>query len=141
MDYAWRSWRFDLPAGLSDETVLTFLSRKGAAVDLNLTLTRERLSGKLEPYLVDAIEQMKKQLSGYKLVDKSARKIAGKDGFVLEHSTTAKDGSSLCLMQAYVAEGEELVIITGTAASTERARLHKSFEGVVASPKRVTTGP
>lgn len=136
MDYAWRSWRFDLPAGLADETVLTFLSRKGAAVDLNVTFTRERLTGKLEPYIVDAVEQMKKQLSGYKLVDKSARKIAGKDGFVLEHSATAKDGASLSMMQAYVAEGEELLIVTGTAAGGERARLHKTFDGVVASLKR-----
>jgi hypothetical protein len=137
MDYAWRSLRFDLPAGLDDESVLTFLARKGGAVDLNLTFTRDRLSGKLELYLADAVEQMKKQLSGYQLVDRQARKIAGKDGFVLEHSTTAKNGAALCMLQAYLPDGEELVIVTGTAAGTERARLLKAFEAVVGSLKKV----
>lgn len=133
MDYGWRALCFDLPAGLDDESVLTFVSRKGGVVDLNLTFTRDTLKGKLETYLADAVEQMKLQLSGYRLLDKKPRKIAGRDGFVLEHSTTSKEGATLRILQAYVPNDEELVIVTGTGAETEHARLAKHFDEVVAS--------
>jgi hypothetical protein len=136
MDYAWRSFRFTLPAGLEDESVLTFLSRKGGAVDLNVTFTRDKLKGKLEPYIADAVEQMKTQLSGYKLVDKQPKNIAGAGAFVLEHGTTAPDGASLRMLQAYVPDGDDLVIITATAAEGERARLQKTFDAIVGSLRK-----
>jgi hypothetical protein len=136
MDCGWRGFRFDLPTGLDDETVLTFVSRKGGAVDLNVTFTRDAVKGKLEAYLADAVEQMKTQLSGYRLVDKTEKKIAGKDGFVLEHTTTSKDGATLRMLQAYVPDGDDVVIITGTSADADRARLQKHFDGIVSSLKR-----
>ncbi len=133
MDYLWRTYRFELPAGLDDETVLTFLGKKGGVVDLNLTFTRERAPAKLDRYLADAVEQMKKQLSGYRLVERTARAVAGVDAVVLEHGTTAKDGAGLRMLQAYVPRDGELLIVTATGAEGDRARLAATFDAVLAS--------
>lgn len=133
MDYAWRTYRFDLPAGLDDESVLTFLSRKGGAVDLNVTISRDHLTAKLDRYLADSVEQMKKQLSGYRLVERTTRAVAGKDAVVLEHGTTAKDGAALRMVQAYVPADGEVLIVTATGPEAERARLLATFDAVVGS--------
>jgi hypothetical protein len=135
MEYGWRSFRFDLPAGLEDESVLTFLSRKGEIVDLNLTFTRDKLPkpARIEAYLLEAADQMKAQLSGYRLVSRQSRKLAGRDAFVLEHATTAPDGATLKMLQAYVPDGDEVLIVTATAAEADERRLAKTFEDVITS--------
>lgn len=133
MNYGWRGFTFDLPSGLDDESVLTFLHRRDGAVDLNLTVTRDALRGTLDAYLADAVGQMTKEVSGYRLVSKTPRAIAGRDGFVLEHTTTGKDGDGLCILQAYVPDGGHVLIVTGTVTQSERAQLLTAFDGVVNS--------
>ena len=133
MRYEWRGFAFDLPEGLEDESVLTFLHRQGGQVDVNITLTRDALSGPLESYLGDAVDSLKRSLSAYRLVDQQTRKVAGREARVLEHEATATDGRGLWQKQAYIVDGKDVVIVTVTSRDDERAQGAKTFEDFLAS--------
>jgi hypothetical protein len=133
MQYGWRGFSFDLPQGLEDESVLTFIGRDQEKVDLNITVTRDRMEGGFDPYLASAVDDLKKSLSGYKLVDQKPRKIAGTDARVLEHTATNPEGQTLRQLQAYVADGDDVVIITATGHDESRDKLAKAFDGIIES--------
>ena len=131
--YAWRSFSFDLPAGLDDESVLTFLARDGDEVDVNVTITRDDKAGTMDAYLASAVDDLRKSLSAYKLVGQSGRKVAGRDARVLEHSATSPDGKTLCQVQAYIDDGDDVVIVTATGRDDAKARMQALFDKIIES--------
>ena len=133
MKYGWRRFSFDLPNDLEDQSVLAFLERKGDEVDVNVTLTAAKLEGSLDAYLAAAVDEVSKSLSGYKLIGKTERKVAGQDVQVLEHSATSPEGKTLCLLQAYIPDGDDVAIVTATGNGDSRARVEELFEGFVGS--------
>lgn len=133
MKYGWRRFSFDLPPGLEDRSVLAFLERKGEEVDVNVTFTASRLDGSFDDFLAATVEGTRKNLSGYKLVGQSDRKVAGADAKVLEHSATAPDGKTLSLLQAFVPDGEDVAIITVTGNGESKARVQELFDSCVGS--------
>lgn len=133
MKYGWRSYTFDVPAGLEDESALTFLAFDGDTVSFNVTLTRSALQGTFDAYLAEAIEDLRRSLGSYKLLGQTTRKVAGLDARVLEQTATSPDGETLAQLQAYIANGKEVLIVTATGRMGEKDRLHKAFEHIVSS--------
>lgn len=133
MKYGWRSFAFDLPDGLEDETVLTFLALRDEAVAFNVTLSRAPLSGTFDAYLAEAVDDLRRSLSAYKLVRQTPRKVGGLDARVLEQTATSPDGETLYQHQAYVANGKEVVIVTATGREDQRDALGKAFEHILES--------
>lgn len=131
--YGWRSFSFDLPSGLEDESVLTFLARQGTDVRFNVTLSRAPLAGPFEAHLADAIADLKRSLPAYQLVAQTSRKVAGLDARVLEHTTTSAPGVTLRQLQAYVANGSEVLIVTATGRDDERQAFGDAFEHILGS--------
>lgn len=131
--YGWRSFSFDLPRGLEDESVLTFLARQGADVRFNVTLSRAPLAGPFESYLADAIADLKRSLPAYQLVTQTSRQVAGLDASVLEHTTTSSQGITLRQLQAYIANGSEVLIVTATGRDEERLACGDAFEHILGS--------
>ncbi len=133
MQYGWRRFSFDLPDGLEDESVLTFLALHGEQVAFNITLSRAPLGASFDAYLADAVDDLRRSLSAYKLVGQSSRKVAGLDARVLEHTATSPDGETLCQRQAYVANGKEVLIVTATGREDQKADLAAAFEKILTS--------
>lgn len=133
MRYEWRGFAFDLPDGLEDESVLTFVHRRADQVDLNITLTRDKLAGPLAGYLADAVDTLKRSLAAYRLVDQRERVVAGKPARLLEHEAKGADGRALRQLQAYIVDGDDVVIATVTALDEERGRAAAAFDAFIAS--------
>jgi hypothetical protein len=133
MNYGWRSFSFDLPDGLEDESVLTFIGRDGEEVDMNVTFTRDALGGGFDDYLASAVDDLRKSLSAYKLVGQQDTKVGGRAAKLLEHSATSPDGRTLCQMQAYIEDDKDVVIVTATGREEAKSRLQKTFDKIIES--------
>lgn len=131
MKYGWRSFAFDLPEGLEDETVLTFLSLRGDTVAFNVQLSRAPLGGPLDAYVAEALDDVRRSLSAYQLLGQRTRKVGGLDAHVIEQAATSPDGETLYQRQAYVANGKEVLVVTATGRDTERDALGKAFEHIL----------
>jgi hypothetical protein len=136
MDYHWRSLRFTVPAGFDDDTVLTFLRRRGEAVEVNITVTRETLDEPLENYLKTAVSQLGSQLSGYRLAERKDTTVDGAAAVVLEHRATAPDGQGLVMLQAYLARPGEVHVVTATGRDAVSAQVHTAMSELLASLRR-----
>jgi hypothetical protein len=133
MDYHWRSLRFTVPVGFDDDTVVTFLRRRGDVVEVNITMTREALDEPIESYLKTAVSQLGKQLSGYRLAERKDTTVDGAPAVVLEHRATAPDGQGLVMLQAYLPRSGEVHIVTATGRDAVSAQVHTAMSELLAS--------
>lgn len=133
MKYGWRTFTFDLPEGLEDESVLTFLALRGETVTFNVTVSREPLRGTFESYLAQVVDDLRRALGAYKLVSESKRKVAGLDAKVLEHTATSPEGETLRQLQAHIANGKEVVLVTATGRDDQRDALARALEHILDS--------
>lgn len=131
MLYGWRQLTLDLPEELEDHSTLTFVERRGERVIVSLTVTRERMEHGLDAYVADAVDAMRRSLGGYQVVRRASRPVAGLDARVLEQTAVGHDGLPLRQLQAYVADGAEVVIVTATALDDARDRLATTFNRVL----------
>jgi len=128
--YLWGSLRFTPPAGMRDDTLVTFTADSGKA---NLTVTRDEGAGAVEPY-ARAQEQalLARRLKGYKALV-STKKVGAFDVVVVDREFV--DGiTGFSQRQAFVGGPRGLVVVvTGTAKSGDGPSATRAVDDVVAS--------
>ena len=128
--YAWRDVRFTLPAGLEDETVLTF---RGA--NYSLTLTRDVLAGvALEDWARGQERAMAQQnlaayvAEGPKLLDGVP---AGMKALVVDRRFGDQSGQPVFQRQCFVALGGAVAIVTTTSREPASAKAKQAALALV----------
>jgi len=128
--YLWGSLRFTPPAGMRDDTLVTFTADSGKA---NVTVARDEGAGAVEPY-ARAQEQalVSRRLKGYR-ASLTTQKVGGKDVVFVDREFV--DGTtSFAQRQAFVAGPRGLVVIvTGTAAHGDTTAAHRAVDDVVST--------
>lgn len=131
MTYRWRNLAFDLPAGLEDDSVLTFVGRTDAHGDINVTCVQDSLEGDLEAYLADAVDDMGRSFPSYQLLEQSSREVAGLGARILEQTIGDAESESLLQFQAYLPHGDGITIFTATGQRAARSQIAAALDDIL----------
>ena len=131
MSYRWRNLAFDLPAGLEDDTVLTFVGRTEAHGDINVTCVQDSLDEAIDPYLAAAVDDMARSFPDYKLLEQSSREVAGLSARILEQSIGDAESESLLQFQAYLPHGKDITIFTATGQKAARSQIVAALDDIL----------
>jgi hypothetical protein len=135
--YLWRDLRFELPAGVVDDTLLAF---KAPSAAFSLTVGRDLLGGQTLEAWARAQEQAMaaQKLAGY--VGESPRSLEAPEGtkaVVVDRRFTDGAGLKLFQRQAFVAVGAAVVVVvTGAARDPATEQAKKAVVDVVATLRR-----
>jgi hypothetical protein len=121
--YAWRDLRFDLPAGLDDDTLVTFTAPDGSH---NVTLTRDALPGPLDAY-ARAQEQALAARTTTKDTRVHALDLGGRSAVVVDRVLPQKRGEALVQRQLFVSPAPGIVaVVTSTSTASSSSRAHEA---------------
>jgi hypothetical protein len=110
---------------------------------MNLTVTRDRLSGSLDAYAkAQEAAVAAQRVPGYKAQPMSTERHGAVDVVVCERQLSDGKGNALVQLQAFAAvggkgtgtgTGTEIVLVTATGAKATRSALHDALRSVLAS--------
>jgi hypothetical protein len=131
--YAWKNFSFEPPPGMVDETVLTFVEDPDRG-SRNVTLLCDQLSPgahALETYVASQQRELSAALEGYTARSSEKRVVGDLPAVVVEHTAAAPEGGRLYQFQAYVREGDQVLVVTGTGTDREEAAVRAGVEHVL----------
>ena len=131
MSYRWRKLAFDLPEGLEDDSVLTFVGRTEAHGDINVTCVQDSVDGPLDSYLAEAVDDMGRSFPAYALLEQTSRDVAGLSARILEQSIGDAGGDSLLQFQAYLPHGADITIFTVTGQKAARVQIVATLDDIL----------
>ncbi|MDP2342407.1 MAG: DcrB-related protein [Deltaproteobacteria bacterium] len=134
--YLWRDLRFELPAGVVDDTLLAF---KGPAAAFSLTVARELLGASTLELWARAQEQAMgaQKLPAY--VGEAPRPLPAPEGakaVVVDRRFNDGSGSKLFQRQAFVALGPTVAIVTATSRDPAAEQAKQAVVDVVNTLRR-----
>jgi len=136
MPYLWNNLRFEIPAGVVDQTVVTFVDDPSQP-SFQLTVTADgRGEQAFTGFVNSQLQDLAKALPGYQSHGRVDKSIAGKSAVLVEHRARSPQGQQMRQRQAYVDVGERVAIITLTHADTKQAGAQKAdaaFDQLLAS--------
>jgi hypothetical protein len=135
MPYSWNDLRFDLPAGLVDQTVVTFVD-DAATPSFQVTVTVDgRGSQAFEAYVEAQLADLARAVPGYSSTARTEDKTgAGRPAIVVEHTARSPEGQAMRQRQAYVdLAGERVAIVTVTHADKDTPRAKVAFASILSS--------
>lgn len=115
---------FEAPAEWMDLSVITLAGRDSASFAPNLVITREDApKGSLERYAKRQVKDIKRQVSGHRLLSAKAKQLAGTEAYVLEHQLVTPDKQQVHQLQYFVKSDGDVIIMSLTCDAAElRAR-------------------
>ncbi|MCP4501055.1 MAG: DUF1795 domain-containing protein [Deltaproteobacteria bacterium] len=120
--YYWQNLSFELPAGLHDETVLSFLNDANDP-GYSLTVALDDLDAGLDAYSLEVVRELTEAEAGFSLERREKKKIDGNAAIIMHQSIAAEDVTML-QKQALVDVGDgkvAVVSITFTEPHAEGA--------------------
>jgi hypothetical protein len=133
MPYSWNDIRFDVPAGLVDQTVVTFVDDP-AQPSFQLTLTADtRGKTAFGPYVDQQLTELARALPGYTSTSRKEQSVGGKPGVVVEHKARSPQGQQMRQRQAYVDLGARVAIVTLTSADKPTPKADAAFDSILST--------
>lgn len=137
---AWDGMSFSLPAGMIDQTVLTFVD-KGDAPSLGITVSQEKLDGgkpALLRYVTDQLKDIQRAVPGYAVQSQGERSLGtGAHALPAIHvqAVVAASGKKRVQHQLYALDEKNtrVVIATVTALDAQAARATSLVDELAAS--------
>jgi hypothetical protein len=113
--YRWQGLRFLVPAGVVDDTLLTFQDQK-TPPRFNVTVTKDAHTGPLLAYAQGQEQALvAERLPGYQAEPPRPHTPAGVETVVCKRRFAGRDGATVVQQQAFARIGGEVAIITATA--------------------------
>jgi|GEM_PF-1918128 len=107
--YTWQNLSFDLPAGMHDDTVLSFVNDPENS-GFSLTVAMDDLDNGLDGYSVDVVRELTEAEPGFSLERREKKKVAGKPAIIMHQSIKAED-VVMMQRQALVDAGDNKVAV------------------------------
>jgi hypothetical protein len=132
MAYVWNSLTFDPPAGLVDQTVVSFVDN-AAEPTFTVTISQDARGSTAFAAYVDAqLADLPRALPGFAAV--GTKKQQGNAVVVVEHKAQSPGGQPMRQKQAYV-DGKDgnVAILTVTCADKPHAKADAAFDQMLKS--------
>jgi hypothetical protein len=114
--YRWNNLRFELPDGLQDESVLTFVDDSDAP-KVSVTVAREPAVD-VASYVTEVKQELKEIMAGIKVRGEAKTDVGGVKATRLDIDIPTEDGPRR-QAQLYIPGKGEVIVITATAAVPE----------------------
>jgi hypothetical protein len=135
MAYAWNGIRFDVPDGVVDQSVLTFVDDP-TSPSFQLTMTTDRRGAQaFSPWVEAQLKELARALPGYAATRHEQRNVHGNPALFVEHRARSPQGQPMRQRQAYVdlAALDRVAILTLTHADKDTPKATAVFDTVLAS--------
>ena len=124
-----------LPDSWADETVPTFVGRRADGFFTNIVCTRvlqgERLG--VETHARKQLATAREALVDYRIHAEEALEHRGCRGYKVLHSFAGEEGRQVTQLQLYLEQGEHVLVLTASAASSAFEELRSELEEILAS--------
>jgi hypothetical protein len=133
MPYAWNGLSFDVPSGLVDQTVVSFVDNP-AAPNFTVTLSKDTRGGTaFGAYVKSQLGELMGSLSGYVAIGETEQVVGGRPAVVVEHRARTPQGITVRQRQAYVDMADAVVILAVTWPDKPNARATEAFDTLLNS--------
>jgi hypothetical protein len=124
MPYTWNSLQLDVPPGVVDQTIVTFVESADPP-SFTVTISRDQRGGQaFAGYVEGQLVDLAKSLPGYASSAREDQQVNGRPAVVVEHKARSPQGQSMRQRQAYVdlESGVAIVAVTWPDKSNPKAR-------------------
>ncbi len=133
MSYTWNSLRFDVPAGLVDQTVVTLVDNPEAPT-FTITLANDpRGQTAFGPYVEAQLQDLARSLPGYAAGGRKEERVNDRAAVIVDHKARSPQGETMRQRQAYVDAGASVAIVTVTCTDKPHAKADQAFEQILRS--------
>lgn len=124
---------FEAPSEWMDLSIITLAGSDSSTFQPNIVITREDAPASLEAYAKAQIADVKRQVKSHQLISGKLEKVAGNDGYMLEHKMTTPEGHAVRQLQYFAKAGKDVVVVSLTCAEKELSVRRKTLTSIVES--------
>jgi hypothetical protein len=132
--YRWQHLRFDVPAGVDDDTLVTF-REQGARPAFNVTLaTAPSSSSSIAAYAQQQEAALRaRRPPGYAAEPHRSGDVAGRPAIVCDRRFHDDAGARFVQRQVFVAVGADVAMVTATSEEKAAARAFRALESILST--------
>lgn len=130
--YAWQNLSFELPAGMHDETVLSFLN-DAENPTYNLMVAKDSLDDGIDAFATNVVEELTELEPGFSLIRREKKKVGGKPAFVLHEEIKAEDVTMFQRQALIEMSSTEVVLVSITYTEEHSEDALACFSSVLKS--------
>ena len=128
MPYLWNNLKFDIPAGVVDQTLVTLVDDPEQPT-FTINIANDKKNVELKAYVDAQLDDLAHSLPGYA----SSSRVDDSKRVVVEHRARSPQGLAMKQRQAYVDAGTTVAIVTLTSVDKPNTVADAAFDSLVRS--------